>query len=44
MNDTRPSRAIQFFETQLAGGVDCRDHLNGTHRVSCPAEGCECQT
>src|SRR6266516_1795213 len=34
LNDTRPNRSSQFFETQLAEGSGRRDHLNGT---ICPA-------
>ena len=34
LNDTRPNRSSQFFETQLAEGAGRRDHLNGT---ICPA-------
>ena len=30
LNDTRPNRSSQFFETELAEGAGRRDHLNGT--------------
>src|SRR6266516_5843083 len=38
LNDTRPNRSSQFFETELAEGVGRRDHLNGT-ALSFPRRG-----
>src|SRR5207247_3781233 len=34
LNDTRPNRSSQFFETELAEGAGRRDHLNGTRSTA----------